>query len=128
MSGNPGQANATSPQRGGSSRGRSPTTATRARSPPTSPTPLLGVLDELIAQAANVTEQYANNRIEADHGRLTATLRPLRSLKTPPGAPIMVRGHAIIQNLRPGHYQLGIEARHPTLRLPAAFDQLAPTV
>jgi hypothetical protein len=32
------------------------------------------------------------------------------------------------QNLRRGHYEVGIEARHPILRLATAFDQLAPTV
>jgi IS6 family transposase len=30
--------------------------------------PYLRVLDELIPAAAHITEQYANNRIEADHG------------------------------------------------------------
>jgi transposase-like protein len=31
------------------------------------------------------TEQYANNRIDADHGRLEARLRPLRGLKRATG-------------------------------------------
>jgi transposase-like protein len=35
------------------------------------------VLDELAPAARHVTEQYANNRIEADHGRLKAWLRPM---------------------------------------------------
>ena len=34
--------------------------------------PYLRVLDQLAPAAAHVTEQYANNRIEADHGRLKA--------------------------------------------------------
>lgn len=34
--------------------------------------PYLRVLEELVLAAAHVTEQYANNRIEADHGRLKA--------------------------------------------------------
>ena len=29
-----------------------------------------GVLDELVPSAMHTTEQYANNRVEADHGRL----------------------------------------------------------
>ncbi len=33
------------------------------------------VLDELLAAAHHVTEQYANNPIEADHGRLKSRLR-----------------------------------------------------
>ena len=34
------------------------------------------VLDELVPTALHDTEQYANNRVEADHGRLKARLRP----------------------------------------------------
>ena len=30
--------------------------------------------------ARHLTEQYANNRIEADHGRLKSRLRPMRAL------------------------------------------------
>jgi IS6 family transposase len=44
---------------------------------PTYPT----VLEELLPAARHDTEQYANNRIEADHGRLKARLRPMRGLK-----------------------------------------------
>jgi transposase-like protein len=36
--------------------------------------PYLRVLDELVPTALHVTELYANNRIEADHGRLKARL------------------------------------------------------
>jgi hypothetical protein len=43
--------------------------------------PYLRVLAELVPAAAHVTEQYSNNRIEADHGRLKARLRPMRGLK-----------------------------------------------
>ncbi len=39
------------------------------------------ILDELVPGALNPTEQYANNTIEADHGRLKARLRPMRGLK-----------------------------------------------
>jgi transposase, IS6 family len=39
------------------------------------------VLDELVPAACHVTEHYANNRIEADHGRLKSRLRPMRGLK-----------------------------------------------
>jgi IS6 family transposase len=34
-------------------------------------------------------------------------------------------GHAFIQNLRRGHYELGIDARSSHLRCAAAFDELA---
>ena len=36
------------------------------------------VLDELVPAAQHVTVPYANNRVEADHGRLKARLRPTR--------------------------------------------------
>ncbi|MCP3938014.1 MAG: IS6 family transposase, partial [Actinomycetia bacterium] len=39
--------------------------------------PLLRVIDELIPEAAHDTEQHSNNRIENDHGRLKARLRPM---------------------------------------------------
>ena len=42
------------------------------------------VLDELVPSALHTVEQYANNPIEADHGRLKARLRPMRGLKTSP--------------------------------------------
>ncbi len=38
-------------------------------------------LDELLPTSCHVTEQYANNVIEADHGRLKLRLRPMRGLK-----------------------------------------------
>jgi transposase-like protein len=41
----------------------------------------LAVLEELLPAARHRTEQYANNRVEADHGRLKARLRPMRGLK-----------------------------------------------
>src|SRR5439155_12260140 len=41
----------------------------------------LRVLDGLVPAARHVTEQYENNPIEADHGRLRARLRPMRGLK-----------------------------------------------
>jgi transposase, IS6 family len=39
------------------------------------------VLQELLPAAWHRTERYANNRVEADHGRLRARLRPMRGLK-----------------------------------------------
>jgi IS6 family transposase len=39
------------------------------------------VLDELLPAACYVMEQYRNNRIEADHGRLKSRLRPMPGLK-----------------------------------------------
>ncbi|MCP3938830.1 MAG: IS6 family transposase, partial [Actinomycetia bacterium] len=72
--------------------------------------PLLRVVDELIPEAFHDTEQYANNRIEWDHGRLKARLKPMRGLRTDRTASVIIRGHAFVQNLRRGHYELGAEA------------------
>ena len=87
--------------------------------------PLLRVVDELFPDALHDTTQYANNRIECDHGRLKARLRPMRGLRTDRTATVVIGGHAFIQNLRRGHYELGVEARHDRLRVAAAFDDLA---
>jgi transposase-like protein len=85
---------------------------------------LLTVVDELIPGAFHHTEQYANNRIEADHGRLKARLRPMRGLKRDRTARVIIRGHAFMQNLRRGHYEHGVDAR-PGCRVAAAFTELA---
>jgi transposase, IS6 family len=85
---------------------------------------LLTVVDELIPAAFHNTEQYANNRIEADHGRLKARLRPMRGLKRDHSARVIVRGHALMQNVRRGHYELGVDARAHR-RVARAFCELA---
>src|SRR5215212_5155677 len=59
------------------------------------------VLDELLPAAWHRTEQYTNNRVEADHGRLKARLGPMRGLKQDRSTRIVVAGHAFVQNLRP---------------------------
>jgi transposase, IS6 family len=86
------------------------------------------VIEELIPDAFHNTDQYANNRVECDHGRLKARLRPMRGLKTDRTASVVVRGHALIENLRRGHYELGTETPHPHLRIAAAFDELTETI
>jgi transposase-like protein len=74
--------------------------------------------------ACHITEQYTNNPIEAEHGRLKARLRPMRGLKQLRSARVISTGHAFVQNLRRGHYELGVDA-DPSHRLPAAFVELA---
>jgi transposase-like protein len=88
---------------------------------------LRAVIDELVPAAFHNTEQYANNRIEADHGRLKARLRPMRGLKRDRSTRVIIRGHAFIQNLRRGHYELGVEAESRR-RIAAAFTELAQTI
>ena len=66
----------------------------------------------------------ANNPVESDHGRLKARVRPMRELKRLRSARVVSTGHAFIQNLRRGHYELGVDA-HPKRQLSAAFTELA---
>jgi IS6 family transposase len=84
----------------------------------------LVVLDELLPVAWHRTDQYANNRVEADHGRLKARLRPMRGLKQDCSAMVIIPGHAFVQNLRRGHYELAVE-ESANRRLAVAFDELA---
>jgi len=55
---------------------------------------------ELLPGVHHDTSQYANNRVEADHGRLKARLRPMRGLKRGRTASVVIRGHAFMQNVR----------------------------
>ena len=82
------------------------------------------ILDEVLPAAHHVTEQYANNPIEVDHGRLKSRLRPMRGLKRLRSARLIGAGHAFVQNLRRGHYELGVNV-DPRHRLAAAFTELA---
>ncbi len=90
--------------------------------------PYLRVIDELVPAAAHVTEQYANNPVEADHGRLKAWLRPMRGLKRfgsahriaapcvrpePPPWPLRTR-HGHRTTAPPGHCLHRARARHLT--------------
>ena len=82
------------------------------------------VLYELVPAACHLTERYGNNRIEADHGRLKARLRPMRGLKQLRSVRVISAGHAFIQNVRRGHYELGSDT-DPKHRLTTAFTELA---
>jgi transposase-like protein len=96
-----------------------PTEVTADRAPA-----LARAITELLPFTLHDTTQYANHRVEADHGRLKARLHPMRGLKRDRTASVVMRGHAFVQNLRRGHYELGIDAQ-PGLTLAAAFDELA---
>ena len=52
---------------------------------------LRAAIEGLIPAAFHNTEQYANNRIECDHGRLKARLRPMRGLKRDHTARVIIR-------------------------------------
>jgi transposase-like protein len=86
------------------------------------------VIEELIPAACHVTEQYANNPVEADHGRLKARLRSMRGLKRLRSARVISAGHAFVQNLRRGHYELGVDIDPRRHRLTAIFMELARAV
>ena len=82
------------------------------------------MLDELLPGAWHRTDRYANNHIEADHGCLKARLRPMRGLKQDRSARVVIAGHALVQNVRRGHYELAVEAP-VNRRVVVAFDKLA---
>jgi IS6 family transposase len=64
---------------------------------------------------------------QADHGRLKARLRPMRGLKQDHSARVIIAGHALVQNLQRGHYELAAE--EPVNRRAAiAFAELAVTI
>jgi transposase, IS6 family len=66
---------------------------------------------------------YANNRVEADHGRLKARLGPMRGLNQDRSARVIIAGHGFVQTLRRGHYELGVE-QPARRRVELAFDEL----
>jgi IS6 family transposase len=88
---------------------------------------LRAAIDELLPAVFHNTEQYANNRVECDHGRLKARLRPMRGLKRDHSARVIMRGHALMQNIRRGHYELGFDTRTHR-RIETAFTELARTI
>ena len=82
------------------------------------------MLDELLPSARHVVERYANNPVETDHGRLKAWLRPMRGLKQLASIRVISVGHAFVQNVRRGHYELATDV-NPRHRLATAFAELA---
>jgi IS6 family transposase len=82
------------------------------------------IIEELAPGARHVLEQYANNVIEADHGRLKARLRPMRGLKRMRSAATVSAGLAFVQNLRRGHYELTAGVARPD-RVRVAFTEVA---
>jgi transposase-like protein len=73
------------------------------------------VLEELLPAAWHRTDRYANNHIEADHGRLKSRLGPMRGLKQDRSARVAIAGH---------RYELAVE-EPVNQRMAVAFDELA---
>ena len=82
------------------------------------------MLEDLLPASWHRTDRYANNHLEADHGRLTSRLGPMRGLKQDPSATVVLAGHGFVQNLRRGHYELAVE-EPATRRVAVAFDELS---
>jgi DDE domain len=59
-----------------------------------------------------------------DYSQLKQRLRPMRGLRTDKTAQMIIAGHAFMQNLRRGHYELAVDAP-PAARVAAAFTELA---
>ena len=51
----------------------------------------------------------------------------MRGLKRDGTASTIIRGHSLMQNIRRGHYELGVDARSHR-RVAAAFTELASTI
>jgi IS6 family transposase len=82
------------------------------------------VIDEFAPAERHVLEQYANNRVEADHGRFKARRRPMHGVKTMRSLRTVAAGHVFVQNLRRGHYELTADLpAHDRVRV--AFTDLA---
>ena len=89
---------------------------------------LIGAIADVLGDVEHDTTVHANNRVESDHARLKARLRPMRGLQSDRTASVVIRGHAFVQNLRRGHYELGVHALTDRLRLAAPFDELAQAI
>ncbi len=82
------------------------------------------VTDELAPSARHVFEQHANNRVQADHGRLKARPPPMRGLKTITSPRTVASGHAFVPNLRRGHHEITADV-DALDRVRVAFNDLA---
>ena len=60
------------------------------------------IVEDMLPGAPHITVRYANNPVEADHGRLRARLRPDARMKKDRSLRIIATGHAFSQNLRRG--------------------------
>lgn len=75
--------------------------------------------------ATRSTPAHAHQRTGTSNDRGPPAAKRTRCLKADRTASVMIRGHAFIQNLRRGHYELGTET--PRLRIVAAFEELIET-
>jgi IS6 family transposase len=86
---------------------------------------LANMIEELLPVALHNTGQYENNRIRIRPRPSQGPLRPMRGVKTNRTASVVIRGHAFIQNLPRGHYELAVDPA-PLCRLATAFEEHRP--
>ena len=82
------------------------------------------VLDELLPATFHRTEAMPTTPLKPTTGGLKARLRPMRGMKRDRTAAVIVAGHAFMQNLRRGFYDLGTDVPSAS-RLADAFAELA---
>jgi IS6 family transposase len=80
------------------------------------------VLDELLPSGVTSWSDMRTIPSKNDHGRSKVRLRPMRGLKQIRS--VISVGHAFIQNVRRGHYELATDV-DPRQRLATAFAELA---
>jgi hypothetical protein len=80
-----------------------------------------------LVRCPQVPDQDPGREHRQEPGQLKHRLRPMRGLCTDRTAQVVIAGHAFMQNLRRGHYELGLDVP-PALRVAAAFTELASAI
>jgi IS6 family transposase len=88
---------------------------------------LPGLIESCCPAPAMSPSGMPTNRVDADHGRLKARLRPMHGLKQERSLRILVLPHGFAQNARRGHYELASDVAL-NQRLLVAFEELALTL
>jgi hypothetical protein len=78
---------------------------------------------QLVSRSALAGTEVAGHHVSAGKRRL----RPMRGPRTDTTTQVVITGHAFVQNLRRGHYELGVDAA-PAERVAAAFTELAQAI
>jgi hypothetical protein len=86
-----------------------------------------GVLDEVLLAMRDRTEQYANNHIECNHGRLRRGCDRCAGSSGTAAPEWSAPAHAFVQSIRRGHYELVVEVP-ANRRMAVAFDGLVMTI
>lgn len=85
------------------------------------------LVDELFPAAFHRMDARANNLLETTTGASRLDSAPMRGLKRDRTARVIVAGHAFIQNVRRGFYDLGTDVPSGA-RLADAFAELAQVI